>query len=984
MSYPYLVGIVPSRTGSNSTSHTVNIPSFVEADDLLLAFFSSDGTGAATFPGGWTEAIDTTQGGEIRGVVAWLRATGSEGWGDTGNTITVTTAGSEEASTIVVCVRGAHTSTDPEFASAGASISSPDPPSLDPTGWGTEETFWLSGIAYNDSSNAVISYPSGWGIKSYERSSVAAGSCGQVLVGKLNTAASEDPGTWTFPTATHAVLSTVAIRPASAAAAPSRATFPDVAAVTSSEATATTTHTVNLPDSLAVGDILVIPFAGTGGGSIDQTSPFLEMRTAAQEGVIVSQIWWRYIDGSEGWGDTGNTVTITTVVTQRSTTIAYRVRGAALPLEWDGSGQTTPNPDPPSIDSSFWGTEDTTWMAYTCWDNGTITLSSYPTNFGDNQTTVRTNTSPGTGSALATRDQNASSQDPGTFTISSNAHNHAYSFGFVGLFEEAIAKVSLGNMADPGVSYGHILRIRARKENAGDTGDLLVSLVEGSTVRASMLLDALTTSFVTYTQTLTDAETNSISNYNNLELWFEATSTLTPQISLAELEVPSTAVTVTPAVIALSTIHPAVTVAAAATVSPAVIALTVVPPSATIAAAAVIAPAVIALAVTLPTPTVLAAAVVEPAVIALSVTLPQAVASVPITVAPDVIALSVILPASTVLAAATVTPDVLALVVVLPPASVLAAATVTPAVIAIAVTLPASAVLAAATVEPAVIALSVTLPAVTVITDATAAPDVIALSVTLDPVTITAGATVNVQVISLAVNLDAVTVTAGATVTPATISLSVTILQVTVLAGANVSPAVIALSVVLPPATVAVPVLVTPDTILLSIVLPAASVAAAATVVPDTIVLAITLPAVTITAGASVTPDTIVLVVVLPQAAAATGDTALPDVIPLSIELPAVVVAIPATVTPAVIVLTLTIYEVDAGVILTPPTGLTAIAVSSTRIDVSWDAVSGATHYDLERDAVIIVEKTTATSFQDEGLTPGSEHVYRVRSARAA
>lgn len=442
MAFPKIVGIVASRTTSGNTSHTVNIPSFVEADDILVAFFCADGAGSGTFPGGWTEAVDTTQGGEIRGITAWLRATGSEGWNDTGNTISVTTGSSVQTATIMVCIRGAHTSTDPAFASAGDSVSNPDGPSLNPSGWDVEDTLWLSGVHYNDASHPVLTYPSGWGIKSFYRSSVDGSSCGQGVVGLPSAAASADPGTWTFAVAKHAVMSTVAIRPASGGAEPDRETFPDVAAVTSSQASASTTHAVNIPNSLVAGDILIIPFSTTGGGEIDQTSPFLELKTNVQDSHV-SQVWWRYIDGSEGWGDTGNTVTITTAVSQRSSTIAYRVRGAALPFEWDGSGQVTPNPDPPSIDPPFWGTEDTTWLAYTGWDNGTFTLSSYPSSFANDQTTVRTETSPGTGSALATREQSASSQNPGTFTISNNANLHAYTFGFLPEIAEADVFVNI-------------------------------------------------------------------------------------------------------------------------------------------------------------------------------------------------------------------------------------------------------------------------------------------------------------------------------------------------------------------------------------------------------------------------------------------------------------------------------------------------------------------------------------------------------------
>lgn len=88
-----------------------------------------------------------------------------------------------------------------------------------------------------------------------------------------------------------------------------------------------------------------------------------------------------------------------------------------------------------------------------------------------------------------------------------------------------------------------------------------------------------------------------------------------------------------------------------------------------------------------------------------------------------------------------------------------------------------------------------------------------------------------------------------------------------------------------------------------------------------------------------------------------------------------------ATVSTADVVVDASILMV-AGAGFGVPTGLMAVAQSSTRIDVSWNAVTDATHYDLERDSVIISEKQTGLTYQDEGLDPGTEYTYRVRAAR--
>jgi fibronectin type 3 domain-containing protein len=63
----------------------------------------------------------------------------------------------------------------------------------------------------------------------------------------------------------------------------------------------------------------------------------------------------------------------------------------------------------------------------------------------------------------------------------------------------------------------------------------------------------------------------------------------------------------------------------------------------------------------------------------------------------------------------------------------------------------------------------------------------------------------------------------------------------------------------------------------------------------------------------------------------------------------------------------------------------TNIKTSSTtsRITVSWDQVNGAEEYDIEVDGVVN-SIGSGTSYQHSGVTPGSEHKYRVRSKNTA
>lgn len=62
---------------------------------------------------------------------------------------------------------------------------------------------------------------------------------------------------------------------------------------------------------------------------------------------------------------------------------------------------------------------------------------------------------------------------------------------------------------------------------------------------------------------------------------------------------------------------------------------------------------------------------------------------------------------------------------------------------------------------------------------------------------------------------------------------------------------------------------------------------------------------------------------------------------------------------------------------------LTATVVSSTRIDLSWTEVAGATGYEVHRGSVLVYNGTERQA-SDTGLSPASGHCYRVRAVNTA
>lgn len=76
------------------------------------------------------------------------------------------------------------------------------------------------------------------------------------------------------------------------------------------------------------------------------------------------------------------------------------------------------------------------------------------------------------------------------------------------------------------------------------------------------------------------------------------------------------------------------------------------------------------------------------------------------------------------------------------------------------------------------------------------------------------------------------------------------------------------------------------------------------------------------------------------------------------------------------------VFKTTLGQVPATPTGISATGVSQTEIDVSWNAVSGATSYHIYRDGAALAFDT-ASPFQDTGLSPSTTHTYTVAAINA-
>ena len=124
-----------------------------------------------------------------------------------------------------------------------------------------------------------------------------------------------------------------------------------------------------------------------------------------------------------------------------------------------------------------------------------------------------------------------------------DADNSDYIKQTSGFGTTAYLEVSLSNVTDPGVSTGHVIRTRSWRTGGG-TILAAVALYQGATLRASTVgnLDEATWNDITLT--LSGAEADAITDYNDLRLRFYLSASFggTPtelRFSYGELEVPT-------------------------------------------------------------------------------------------------------------------------------------------------------------------------------------------------------------------------------------------------------------------------------------------------------------------------------------------------------------------------------------------------------------------------------------------------------------
>lgn len=210
--FPTVVGSALSSRATNAIADTVVLPASVASGDLIIILHFSDSPAlSATVPSPWVEIKDVLYVSVATVFVAYLIASGGE------TQVIVTKAVTERFSAIAIRISAAswHGTTPPEISTGVTGTSTlPDPDSLDPAGWGTENTMWIAVMAMDDSAgtNTVSVYP----YASNNLKATGVSSAGNGAIATTESAvASINPGTFTI-TSDEWWAGTMAVRPAAA------------------------------------------------------------------------------------------------------------------------------------------------------------------------------------------------------------------------------------------------------------------------------------------------------------------------------------------------------------------------------------------------------------------------------------------------------------------------------------------------------------------------------------------------------------------------------------------------------------------------------------------------------------------------------------------------------------------------------------------------------------------------------------------------
>ena len=192
---------------------------------------------------------------------------------------------------------------------------------------------------------------------------------------------------------------------------------PQVQSLTESTfASDTTTHNVSMPGAVSSGDLLLIIFVADAAPVVTTPSGWTALATFTH--VTKCVVFGKVASGSEG----GTAVDVVTDTSEKAAAQVFRITrwsgelsGVEVGTSFADSGTSDINP--PSL-SPTWNVDRNLWIAVGGWGNALRTISLYPVNYTNGVDTNAGSDTTGAALASARRSLYATSEDPGTMTLS--------------------------------------------------------------------------------------------------------------------------------------------------------------------------------------------------------------------------------------------------------------------------------------------------------------------------------------------------------------------------------------------------------------------------------------------------------------------------------------------------------------------------------------------------------------------------------------
>lgn len=182
-----------------------------------------------------------------------------------------------------------------------------------------------------------------------------------------------------------------------------------------------TTHNVNLPASIAAGNLLIAIFGGSAAATLTWPAGWTQFLTGGATGATLNAAY-HVANGTEA-----STISVTSGATSiTSNIVTYRLTGAEAISPVAGTNVTISNSatgDPPSL-ASGWGTMDTLWVAISFASTQTV-VNTFPTSY----VSTATLTNGSTALATCVRAVTGTPQDPAAFTWAGTGRKNSNTIG---------------------------------------------------------------------------------------------------------------------------------------------------------------------------------------------------------------------------------------------------------------------------------------------------------------------------------------------------------------------------------------------------------------------------------------------------------------------------------------------------------------------------------------------------------------------------